>query len=131
MSGWTRHVAVLLALLGLGIGCGPVEPGGSGGAVSSSVTSSGAAVKRIALGSGAEPDARPTARAPANFMVPLVQAGLTVVGDQRARRPMLAEAVPSLDNGLWKLLPDGRMETTWRLRESARWHDGTPLTAED
>jgi peptide/nickel transport system substrate-binding protein len=44
---------------------------------------------------------------------------------------MLAEAVPSLENGLWKLLPDGRMETTWRLRAAARWHDGAPVTAED
>jgi hypothetical protein len=23
----------------------------------------------------------------------------------------LAEAVPSIENGLWKILPDGRMET--------------------
>jgi peptide/nickel transport system substrate-binding protein len=39
--------------------------------------------------------------------------------------------VPTLENGLWKLLPDGRMETTWRLRPAARWQDGTPLTADD
>src|SRR5689334_3681547 len=30
-------------------------------------------------------------------------------------RPQLAEAVPSVENGLWKLLPDGRMETTWKI----------------
>ena len=29
------------------------------------------------------------------------------------------------------MLPDGRMETTWKLKPSARWHDGTPLTAAD
>jgi len=56
---------------------------------------------------------------------------LTVVGEQRARHPGLAEAVPTLENGLWKLLPDGRMELTWTIREGARWHDGAPLTAED
>src|SRR5439155_10623885 len=26
---------------------------------------------------------------------------------------------------------DGGMETTWRLLEGVRWHDGTPMTAED
>src|SRR5207245_6528783 len=40
-------------------------------------------------------------------------------------------AIPSLENGLWKLFPDGRMETTWTLREGARWHDGTPVTTDD
>ena len=39
--------------------------------------------------------------------------------------------MPTLDNGLWKLLPDGRMETTWKIREGATWHDGTPFTADD
>lgn len=46
-------------------------------------------------------------------------------------QPQLAEAVPTLENGLWKLLPAGRMETSWRIRSGARWHDGTPLTADD
>ncbi|MBM2813227.1 MAG: hypothetical protein HW416_3986, partial [Chloroflexi bacterium] len=55
----------------------------------------------------------------------------TTLGDQRIRQPRLAEAVPSIENGLWKLLPDGRMETTWKLRDGVRWHDGAPLTAED
>lgn len=45
--------------------------------------------------------------------------------------PQLAEAVPSVDNGLWKLFPDGRMETTWKIRSDARWHDGTPITSAD
>jgi peptide/nickel transport system substrate-binding protein len=46
-------------------------------------------------------------------------------------RPQLAEAVPSVENGLWKLLPDGRMETTWKIRSGASWHDGTPFTSDD
>src|SRR5205823_1633826 len=33
--------------------------------------------------------------------------------------------------GLWKLLADGRMETTWRIRDNARWHDGAPFTTDD
>jgi peptide/nickel transport system substrate-binding protein len=45
--------------------------------------------------------------------------------------PVLAEAVPTPENGLWKVFPDGRTETTWRMRETARWHDGQPVTADD
>lgn len=45
--------------------------------------------------------------------------------------PRMAEAVPSTENGLWKVFPDGRMETTWNLRRDVLWHDGTPFTAED
>src|SRR5688572_10235257 len=60
----------------------------------------------------------------------LVHASLT-----RSRQgqlyPQLAEQVPSLENGLWTLLPDGRMETTWKLRTPLHWHDGTPFAVED
>src|SRR4030095_14283228 len=45
--------------------------------------------------------------------------------------PQLAEAVPTTENGLWRVLPDGRMETTWKLRPGATWHDGTPFTSDD
>jgi peptide/nickel transport system substrate-binding protein len=61
----------------------------------------------------------------------LVNAGLVTVDPQGAMHPQLAEAVPSLENGLWKIFPDGRMETTWKIRSGARWHDGAPLTADD
>lgn len=61
----------------------------------------------------------------------LVTVGFSIANDKGARVPMLAEAVPSVENGLWKVLPDGRMETTWRIRQGAQWHDGTPFTSED
>lgn len=35
------------------------------------------------------------------------------------------------ENGLWRVSPDGRMETTWRIRGNALWHDGQPFTAHD
>ncbi len=56
---------------------------------------------------------------------------LAAFDDRGALLPQLAESVPSIENGLWTVFPDGRMETTWRLREGARWHDGTPFTAQD
>jgi peptide/nickel transport system substrate-binding protein len=61
----------------------------------------------------------------------LVNAGLTIKGVREPFEPQLAESAPSVENGLWRLLPDGRMETTWKLRPNARWQDGTPFTAED
>src|SRR5262249_45127714 len=30
-----------------------------------------------------------------------------------------------------KILPDGRMETTWKLRPGVLWHDSAPFTASD
>lgn len=57
----------------------------------------------------------------------LVNAGLVVITGRGDLQPQLAAAVPSLENGLWKLLPDGRMETRWPIRPSAAWHDATPF----
>jgi peptide/nickel transport system substrate-binding protein len=61
----------------------------------------------------------------------MVNAGTANFDREGALRPQLAEAVPSVENGLWKLLPDGRMETTWKIRSGASWHDGTPVTSAD
>lgn len=61
----------------------------------------------------------------------LITDGLSDLDGNDVPQPKLAEAVPSFENGLWKILPDGRTETTWRIRENARWHDGTPVTTDD
>ncbi|HEY3118256.1 MAG TPA: ABC transporter substrate-binding protein [Chloroflexota bacterium] len=61
----------------------------------------------------------------------IINAGLSVLDGLGNVRPVLAESVITVENGGWKLFPDGRMETTWKLRENTRWHDGTPLTGQD
>jgi len=61
----------------------------------------------------------------------LIHAGLAIADAQGRSHPQLAEAVPTLENGQWRLLPDGRMETTWAIKPNARWHDGTPFTTAD
>ncbi len=62
----------------------------------------------------------------------LIHVGLAEVVDQRTVvAPRLAETLPSVENGLWVVFPDGRMETTWRINPRARWHDGTPFTSAD
>jgi peptide/nickel transport system substrate-binding protein len=61
----------------------------------------------------------------------LVQAGLTHRGSDGILAPRLAQATPSIENGLWQLAPDGRMRTTWTIKPEARWQDGAHLTAVD
>ena len=52
--------------------------------------------------------------------------------DERGNaQPYLAEVLPQLNTDTWRVFPDGRMETTYRLRPNLTWHDGTPLVAED
>jgi len=67
----------------------------------------------------------------ADVVAELYLAGLVALDPDHLPRAQLAEAVPTLENGRWRLLEDGRMELTWTLRQGARWHDGTPVTAED
>jgi peptide/nickel transport system substrate-binding protein len=67
----------------------------------------------------------------ADVVSELYLAGLVALDPDHLPRAQLADAVPTLENGLWKVLDGGRMELTWTLRPGVRWHDGTPLTAED
>ncbi len=61
----------------------------------------------------------------------LLNAGLTVSRPDGTQGPQLAEVAPTLENGLWKLLPDGHMELTWKLRRNVVWHDGALVIADD
>jgi peptide/nickel transport system substrate-binding protein len=61
----------------------------------------------------------------------LFNAALSVIDDKGQAVPYLAEALPQLNTDTWRVLPDGKMETTYRLRENLTWQDGKPLTADD
>ena len=61
----------------------------------------------------------------------LFNAALALTDPRGEPRPYLAEELPRLNTASWTLLPDGKMETTWRLRQALTWHDGEPLDAED
>lgn len=61
----------------------------------------------------------------------LFNADLALVDSAGSRRPYLAEELPQLHTDTWRVFPDGRMETTYRLRPGLTWHDGRPLSAED
>jgi peptide/nickel transport system substrate-binding protein len=63
--------------------------------------------------------------------VRLFNAGLALRDAQGNYHPYLAEALPQLNTDSWQVFPDGRMETTYRLKPGLVWHDGTPLSAND
>ncbi|MBM2812289.1 MAG: hypothetical protein HW416_3048, partial [Chloroflexi bacterium] len=56
---------------------------------------------------------------------------LTQLDAAGVSHPLLAQEIPTQENGGWVVNPDGTMITTYRLRPQAKWHDGTPLTAQD
>lgn len=70
-------------------------------------------------------------RAGLDTVEPLIIMGLSANDNQGQLRPILAEEVPTIESGRWRVFPDGRMDTTWRIRTGAVWHDGAPITAED
>ena len=139
MSRPPRRLLPLLLFTAVLAACaGPQPPGPTNPSVPSGST--GVQPKRITAAVIGEPPTLSTKVniASAGGVVPgadaveeLVNGGLAHLDAQGNLVPQLAEAVPSLENGLWKLLPDGQMETTWSLKPSAQWHDGTPVTADD
>jgi len=61
----------------------------------------------------------------------LIHQSLVTYDDQAQPVPRVARALPSLENGTWRVHADGTMETVWQLRDDVRWHDGRPFTADD
>jgi len=66
-----------------------------------------------------------------DIVLAMFSAGLASTDSREADYPVLAEALPRLDTDTWRVLPDGQMETVYRLRAGLTWHDSTALTAED
>ncbi len=66
-----------------------------------------------------------------NLTMRVFTAGLELVDDRGAVSPYIAEALPQLNTDSWRVFPDGRMETRYRLKPNLTWHDGTAFSAED
>jgi peptide/nickel transport system substrate-binding protein len=66
-----------------------------------------------------------------NLTLAMFGAQLANVDHADAPYPVLTEALPELNTDTWRVFPDGRMETTYRLRPNLARHDGSPLTVED
>lgn len=131
----TRTVA--LALVGLVVCLGCAQPATTGGKTDGSEARN-MGPKRLTAAIRGNPHTvyqklNPRSNIPGIESVQqLVNTGLTVIDPEGdARLPRLAEQAPTVENGLWKLLPDGGMEITWTIKQGAVWHDGTPVTADD
>lgn len=137
MRGWTRSSATLILLASLATACAPPTstPVSQGAQPQPSATP-----KRLTAVIHGNPAVFSTILSPPGAagsppglqeMEELMNAGLSNADNQGRLRPQLAEAVPSLENGLWTVQGDGRMETTWKIRPTAAWHDGTTFTSDD
>src|SRR3954447_21602264 len=129
MTPWIR--GSLIALVALAVtACAAPTPSAPGGGGSSSQRTSGPTRIRAAI----QGEPRTLSRTMngnvgrvrgVNELELLIHAGMSIQNDEGDNLAQLAEAIPSLENGLWKVFPDGHMETTWKIRQGAAWHDGT------
>jgi len=121
-----------LALTALLAACAPTGPRGGGG---ERAASQPAGLKSITVVSSVD---RPVLHSKLQAggagykrWIWLANAYLTGLDSSETPRPMLAEEIPSVERMTWTLNPDGTMETIYKIRPSAKWHDGTPVVAKD
>ncbi|HZT06757.1 MAG TPA: peptide ABC transporter substrate-binding protein [Chloroflexota bacterium] len=134
LSADARRIVIVATLaLTIGLGCTPAQ-NRTGEPQTSRPT---AGPKRIVVAMMSDPptmlrSVTPGAALPgSDALEDLANVGLTITDNHGQLAPRLAETVPSVENGLWTVSPDGQMELTWTIRAGARWHDGTPITADD
>jgi peptide/nickel transport system substrate-binding protein len=129
--------SALLALCGLllwlPLGCGPAA---SSSAPDQSRSAGTQAPKTLTLGAlnsikGFSPWLIGTTGGGARSLFETHINGLVTTDFQGNLEPRLAARLPSFDDGTIIVLPDGRMQTIWKLRPNIKWHDGVPFTAED
>lgn len=132
----SRLCAVVLVGAAVVVGCGaPGPPPLSAPGRGAGLGDRPAGPKRIVAATKNVPSflyykPHPSPTAGAEEVGDLLNAGLVITDDHGLLRTQIAESVPSLENGLWHLFPDGRMETTVKLKPT-RWHDGEPFTSDD
>lgn len=137
--GLFRGAGLLAALLGIGLILAGCLPGG--GSTQSPAQGSGSAPSaapktlRVGMVTGQEPKEgiilfAGIGATRAEFQH-VFHAGLTVYDAGGTLVPRLAQKVPTVSDGDWRVLPDGQMEITWKLRPNLKWHDGVPATSAD
>lgn len=129
-------VAVFMAALLPVIGCASGPPGSSAAGGPSEPTSPGTGLKVLTIATTREPP----------FIVGFTGGGttggsgeiknmlhntLSVLAEDGTYRAQLASEDISVDNGTWRLNPDGTMDLVWKLRPNIAWHDGAPFTSDD
>jgi peptide/nickel transport system substrate-binding protein len=137
MRRWVR--SALLVLWIVVVACagpapaGPAAPGSSEGPRTSAPKKITVAISENILAANREVARARAVGSPSGALEleRLVNAGMVVVDAAGTAQAELAEAVPTIENGRWRVHPDGRMETHYTIRSGAQWHDGTPFTTAD
>ena len=121
----------LTALLALAVSaCAPAAPSG-GLPTEAKVVADQSRVLRIVARVEAEDLTGSGGASKVEIPQRMFTAGLSNTDHREAAYPVLAESLPQLNTDTWKVLPDGKMETAYRLRPGLTWHDGAALTADD
>ena len=125
---------IALALVGL-LGCSPANVA-TGPNSNSQVAPVPTGPKTLVMSIQTEPahlveyGRVPTANpGPENYYI--FHANLTIFDAEGNPVAYAAQKVPKVEDGDWKLNPDGSMEVTWKIRPDVKWQDGTPLTSAD
>ncbi len=129
-----RSVAALIAIGVLITACAPTRPTGTGSAGISAAVPREASQPTRALSMVMRVEPRSVMDSYTDRSAVHKALFTSTLGSwnlQAEPFPVLAEALPKLGTDTWRVLPDGRMETVYRLRPGLTWHDGTPLTAQD
>src|SRR3989441_11425474 len=128
-----RQLPLVAVVLGT-LSCSPVGRSGGGGQADQQRPT--APEKTLVIGIQQEPSdfygfAGSMGFGGVSNVPPIALDTLVVQNPQGEYQPQLATSQISLDDGSWRVNPDGTMDTTWKLRPNLKWHDGTPFTAED
>ncbi len=126
--------AVVLILLTLLAACAPTTPDrpSTGSAPTQAQAATAAPQRALVVAMSIEPAVLEPSLLPQNREYSGLSTGfLTYFTPTQQPMPYLASEIPSVERGTWTVLPDGRMETTYKLRPNATWHDGQPITAHD
>ena len=132
MSAPQRGIVLLVVLFA--VGCGPAastEQGGDGTGQQRPARTLVMVARSEMASLAASPPQGLNLGLTAGTTTRLFNAGLSLEDGRGLIHPYLAEALPQLNTDTWRVFPDGRMETTYRLRPNLTWHDGTPFSARD
>jgi len=93
------------------------------------------ALATLGLGAFGAPDTMTNLGAGGGTVVPdlrvLCHSCLSLIDHDANVIPLLAERLPSIEDGTWVVNSDGTMRLTWHLRRNVKWHDGHPFTSKD
>lgn len=126
---WRKIAASLLTLLGLAVSaCAP--PTGTSTSTTSGDTTARSQPKKLTAAL-LKPNLVDIRDQQANRITNFIVGGLLRTDPYDQPHSELAAEVPTAENGLWSVRPDGSMEMKFTIRPNAVWHDGRPITTDD